>query len=60
MDINEKDYCKVVKDHPPQYQKPEQQGRSIKKCSILESTKEIGYRNHSVALTNVDVHKIMK
>lgn len=47
----EKEYYGIVKNQEPKkYQDPESQGRSIKKCSILEPTKEISYRNHTVLI----------
>ena len=47
----EKKYYEIVKNQEPkEYRDPESQGRSIKKCSILEPTKEISYRNHSVLI----------
>lgn len=46
MNGNEKTlYEKIVgKNLPPKYTSPEQQGRSIKKCTILESI-EIEYNS---------------
>lgn len=43
----EKNYEKIVKSNiAPKYQPPEEQGRSIRKCSILKKV-EIEYSNTS-------------
>ncbi len=44
----DKQYSEIVKDMaPPMYRTPEEQGNSIKKCSILKPIKEIEYSFYS-------------